>query len=224
MNDFHLTLPGPLRVGCQAAGRELCCGGTDSGSPPSPSQDRPRGRRRLSDGDARVRGSASAGGLVSAPGHRAGHRRVQVSGQGQEVQGRRGDGWRWRRQGVRCGAVVSARARPGPPRRRDHRDRHVDVADQPVRTSGMKPLVTYCGRVLEPDRCVVLGIGGLGRVHAAPATVSWWRDDPRGGVCGTHEGGQPRRGRDRHEVPFAAGPRRSPGVLPAAVPARSPAR
>ena len=43
----------------------------------------------------------------------------------------------------------------------------------------MKPLVTYCGRVLEPDRCVVLGIGGLGRVHAAPATVSWWRDDPR---------------------------------------------
>jgi hypothetical protein len=33
VNDFHLTLPGPLRVGCQAAGRELCCGGTDSGSP-----------------------------------------------------------------------------------------------------------------------------------------------------------------------------------------------
>ena len=82
----------PVRVGRQTAGRELCRGRTRQRVPrQSPPQDRPRGRRGLPDGDARVRRSAAAGGLVRAPGHRAGHRPVQVAGQGQEVQDRRDD-------------------------------------------------------------------------------------------------------------------------------------
>ena len=79
----------PVRVGRQAAGREPGRGRAGQRVPrQGPPQDRPRGGRGLPHGDARVRRAAAAGGLVRAPGHRAGHRPVPVPAQGQEVQGR----------------------------------------------------------------------------------------------------------------------------------------
>ena len=82
----------PVRVGCQAAGREPGRGRAGQRVPrQGPPQDRPGGGRGVPHGDAGVRRAAVPGRLVCAPGHRAGLRRVQVPAQGQKVQGRRGD-------------------------------------------------------------------------------------------------------------------------------------
>ena len=84
----------PVRVGCQAAGRELCRGRAGQRVPrQGPPQDRPGGGRRLPRRDARLRGAAVAGGLVRAPGHRAGPERVPVAAEGEKVQGRREACW-----------------------------------------------------------------------------------------------------------------------------------
>ena len=80
----------PVRVGRQAAGREPGRGRTGQRVPrQGPPQDRPGGGRGLPHRDARVRGADLPGRLVRAPGHRAGHRRVPVPGQGEKVQGSR---------------------------------------------------------------------------------------------------------------------------------------
>ena len=90
VNDFDETLPGPVRVGRQAAGREPGRGRPGQRVPrQGRAQDRPGGGRTLPHRDARVRGADLPGRLVRAPGHRAGHRRVQVPGQGEKVQDRR---------------------------------------------------------------------------------------------------------------------------------------
>ena len=63
----------PVRVGCQAAGGESFGGGAGQRvSGQGPPWDRPRGGRGLPHGDARLRAAVVAGGLVRAPGHRAG--------------------------------------------------------------------------------------------------------------------------------------------------------
>ena len=82
----------PVRVGRQAAGRQPGRGRTGQRVPrQGPPQDRPGGGRRLPYRDARIRGAALPGRVVRAPGHRAGHRRIQVPGQGEKVQARRDD-------------------------------------------------------------------------------------------------------------------------------------
>ena len=79
-----------VRVGRQAAGREPGRGRAGQRVPrQGPPQDRAGGGRTLPHRDARVRGAALPGRLVRAPGHRAGPRRIQVPGQGEEVQARR---------------------------------------------------------------------------------------------------------------------------------------
>ena len=88
VNDFDETLPGPFEWDVKRLAASLAVAGTGQRVPrQDPPQDRPGGSRGLPHGDARVRRAAVAGRLVRAPGHRAGHRRVQVPGQGEEVQG-----------------------------------------------------------------------------------------------------------------------------------------
>ena len=88
VNDFDETLPGPVRVGRQAAGGEPGRGRAGQRvRRQGPPQDRPGGGRGLPDGDARVRGAALPGRLVRAPGRRGGHRRVPVAAEGEEAQG-----------------------------------------------------------------------------------------------------------------------------------------
>ncbi len=83
-----------VRVGRQAAGREPGRGRPGQRVPRQGlPQDRPGGGRTLPHRDARVRGADLPGRLVRAPGHRAGHRRIQVPGQGEKVQGQPRSCW-----------------------------------------------------------------------------------------------------------------------------------
>ena len=93
----------PVRVGCQAAGRELFGGGAGQRVPDQgPPQDRARGGRGLPHGDARLRAAVVDGGLVRAHGHRADHRRVPVTDQGETVQGRARRCWPRRTPATAC--------------------------------------------------------------------------------------------------------------------------
>ena len=75
VNDFDETLPGPVRMGRQAAGGEPGGGGTRERVPSqAPPQDRPRGGAGVPEGDARVREADVPAGVVRASGHRRGHR------------------------------------------------------------------------------------------------------------------------------------------------------
>ena len=92
VNDFDETLPGPfewdvkrLAASCSVAGRDNGLSG--QGLP----GDRARRGRGLPHGDARLRRAVVDGGLVRAPGHRAGHRPVPVPGQSEKIQGGPGD-------------------------------------------------------------------------------------------------------------------------------------
>ena len=77
INDFDETLPGPVRVGRQAAGREL----RGRGPRPrfrcqDPGEGQHRGRPLVPRGDPGVRSDAQPGHLVRAGRHRGGHSRL----------------------------------------------------------------------------------------------------------------------------------------------------
>ena len=92
VNDFDETLPGPFEWDVKRLAASLAVAGRDSGFPA-------KARRKIALAAAEryrtaMREFARAdlpGRLVRAPGHRAGHRRIQVPGQGEEVQARRED-------------------------------------------------------------------------------------------------------------------------------------
>ena len=91
VNDFDETLPGPFEWDVKRLAASLAVAGRDNGFPAKARRKivlaAAEGYRTAMRGFARA---AAAGGLVRAPGHRAGHRRVPVPGQGEKVQGRRG--------------------------------------------------------------------------------------------------------------------------------------
>ena len=90
VNDFDETLPGPFEWDIKRLAASLAVAGRDNGFPA-------KARRKIALAAAEgyrtaMRGFARAGvpgRLVHAPGHRAGHRRVQVPDQGEKVQARR---------------------------------------------------------------------------------------------------------------------------------------
>ena len=94
VNDFDETLPGPFEWDVKRLAASLAVAGRDNGFPA-------KARRKIALAAAEgyrtamreFAGAAPPGRLVCAPGHRAGHRRVQVPGQGEKVQGRPRSCW-----------------------------------------------------------------------------------------------------------------------------------
>ena len=92
VNDFDETLPGPFEWDVKRLAASFAVAGRDNGFPA-------KARRKIVLAAAEgyrtaMRGFAAqplAGGLVRAPGHRAGDRRVPVPDEGEKVQGRRED-------------------------------------------------------------------------------------------------------------------------------------
>ena len=170
VNDFDETLPGPFEWDVKRLAASLAVAGRDNGFPAKARRKialaAAEGYRTAMRGFARA---AAAGGLVRAPGHRAGHRRAQVPGQGEKVQGRRGDAGQGPHPRQHAGAGQA-----------DHRGRRAaadhqrPAADRPDRGGlrrcagrrGVRAAPRGAGQV--PAHSAVRPAAPAGAVHAGP--------------------------------------------------------